>query len=170
MLMRRIAIPCERLQTAAIPGHESNGNSSSHAPDSQASSPAGIPVGIQMSDLIHCLKRSISLLAREPRACSARTLDAPRVVSRRPRAAASRPAVTPSTRRLNPPKGYITGAIIIEPCRTSSPADATDVRSSPLGAGDYADDHKIAWHYIAPGKRCKTPSSKASTAVCAMSS
>ena len=32
---------------------ESDGNSGSHAPDSHASSPLGIPSGIQMSDAIH---------------------------------------------------------------------------------------------------------------------
>ena len=53
MLMRGVAIPRERCQTAAISGLESDGNSGSHAPDSHASSPPGIPSGIQMSDLIH---------------------------------------------------------------------------------------------------------------------
>ncbi len=53
MLMRCIAIPRERGQTAAISGLESDGNSRSHAPDSHVSSPPGIPSGIQMSDLIH---------------------------------------------------------------------------------------------------------------------
>ena len=53
MLMRCVAIPRERCQTAAISGLESDGNSGSHAPDSHVSSPAGIPSGIQMSDLIH---------------------------------------------------------------------------------------------------------------------
>ena len=41
------------MTTAAISGLESDGNSSSHAPDSHASSPLGIPFGIQMSDAIH---------------------------------------------------------------------------------------------------------------------
>jgi len=40
-------------QTAAITGLESNENSGSHAPDSNAMSPAGIPSRIQMLDLIH---------------------------------------------------------------------------------------------------------------------
>ena len=53
MLMRRVAIPRERCQTAAVTGLESDGNSGSHAPDSHATSPAGIPFGIQMLDLIH---------------------------------------------------------------------------------------------------------------------
>ena len=53
MLVRRVAIPREHLQTAAISGLESDGNSGSHAPDSHASSPLGIPSGIQMSDVIH---------------------------------------------------------------------------------------------------------------------
>ena len=53
MLVRRVAIPHERGQTAAISGLESDGNSGSHAPDSHVSSPSGIPSGIQMSDLIH---------------------------------------------------------------------------------------------------------------------
>ena len=53
MLMRRVAIPRERGQTAAISGLESDENSGSHPPDSHVSSPPGIPYGIQMSDLIH---------------------------------------------------------------------------------------------------------------------
>src|SRR5664280_876397 len=53
MLVRGVAIPCKRLQTAAISGLESDGNSGSHAPDSHASSPLGIPSRIQMSDAIH---------------------------------------------------------------------------------------------------------------------
>src|SRR5471030_1696001 len=48
-----VAIPSEHLQTAAIGGLESEENSGSHAPDSHASSPLGIPSGIQMSDAIH---------------------------------------------------------------------------------------------------------------------
>ena len=53
MLVWGIAIPREHLQTAAIGGLKSDGNSGSHAPDSHVSSPPGIPYGIQMSDLIH---------------------------------------------------------------------------------------------------------------------
>jgi hypothetical protein len=53
MLMWGVAIPHEHLQTAAIGGLESDGNSGSHAPDSHASRPLGIPSGIQMSDAIH---------------------------------------------------------------------------------------------------------------------
>src|SRR5665811_1380012 len=53
MLVRGVAVPRERLQTAAICGLESDGNSCSHAPDSHASSQLGIPSGIQMSDVIH---------------------------------------------------------------------------------------------------------------------
>jgi hypothetical protein len=53
MLVRRVAIPRQRRQTAAISGLESDGNSGSHGPDSHVSSPPGIPYGIQMSDLIH---------------------------------------------------------------------------------------------------------------------
>ena len=52
MLVWGVAIPRESLQTAAISGLESDGNSSSHAPDSHASSQMGIPSGIQMSDAI----------------------------------------------------------------------------------------------------------------------
>ena len=48
-----VAIPSERLQTTAIGGLENDGNSGSHAPDSHAPSPLGIPTGIQMSDAIH---------------------------------------------------------------------------------------------------------------------
>jgi hypothetical protein len=53
MFVRGIAIPRERLQTAAIRRLESDGNSNSHAPDSHASSQMGIPSRIQMSDAIH---------------------------------------------------------------------------------------------------------------------
>ena len=53
MLVWGVAIPREHLQTAAVGRLESNGNSGSHAPDSHASSPLGIPSGIQMSDAIH---------------------------------------------------------------------------------------------------------------------
>ena len=53
MLMRGVAIPSERCQTAAITGLESDGNSGSHAPDSHATSPVGIPSRIQTLDLIH---------------------------------------------------------------------------------------------------------------------
>ena len=53
MLMRGVAIPRERRQTAAVTGLESDGNSGSHAPDSHATSAEGIPPRIQMLDLIH---------------------------------------------------------------------------------------------------------------------
>jgi len=53
MLVWGVAIPREHLQTAAVGRLESNGNSGSHAPDSHASRPLGIPSGIQMSDAIH---------------------------------------------------------------------------------------------------------------------
>ncbi|MBV1699853.1 MAG: hypothetical protein KGQ47_16060, partial [Hyphomicrobiales bacterium] len=53
MLMRGVAIPNERCQRAAITGLESDGNSGSHAPDSHATSPVGIPSRIQTLDLIH---------------------------------------------------------------------------------------------------------------------
>src|SRR6476660_7006781 len=44
MLVWGVAIPREHLQTAAISGLESDGNSGSHAPDSHAPSPLGIPL------------------------------------------------------------------------------------------------------------------------------
>jgi hypothetical protein len=50
MLVRGVAIPRQRLQSATICGLESDGNSGSHASDSHASSHLGIPSGIQMSD------------------------------------------------------------------------------------------------------------------------
>ena len=53
MLMRCVAIPYDRAQTAAINGLEKNGNSGSHAPDLHATSQTRIPFRIQMSDLIH---------------------------------------------------------------------------------------------------------------------
>jgi hypothetical protein len=53
VLMRRITIPRERSQAAAVSGLESDGNSRSHPPDSHVTSPPGIFAGIQMSGLIH---------------------------------------------------------------------------------------------------------------------
>src|ERR1017187_9350352 len=53
ILVRGVAIPRECLQTAAISGLESDGNSGSHAPDSHAFKLGGIPSRIQMSDAIH---------------------------------------------------------------------------------------------------------------------
>ena len=53
VLMRRVTIPRERGQAAAISGFESDGNSRSHPPDSHVTSPPGIPNGIQMSGSIH---------------------------------------------------------------------------------------------------------------------
>ena len=53
MLMRGIAIPSERRQTAAVTGLESDGNSGSHAPNRTRRVPPGIPLRIQMLDLIH---------------------------------------------------------------------------------------------------------------------
>jgi hypothetical protein len=53
MLMRGVAIPRERCQTAAVTGLESDANTGSHAPASHATNPAGIPPRIQMLDLIH---------------------------------------------------------------------------------------------------------------------
>ena len=52
-LMPGVAIPRERRQTAAVIGLELDGNSGSHAPDSHATSSPGIPLRIQMLDLIH---------------------------------------------------------------------------------------------------------------------
>jgi hypothetical protein len=48
-----VAIPRQHLQTAAIGGLKSDGNSGSHAPDSHVFKPRGIPSGIQMLDAIH---------------------------------------------------------------------------------------------------------------------
>jgi hypothetical protein len=53
MLMLGVAIPSERCQMAAITGLESDGNSGSHASDSLAISPVGIPSRIQTLDLMH---------------------------------------------------------------------------------------------------------------------
>ena len=44
MLVRGVAIPREHLQTAAISGLESDGNSGSHAPNSHASESTGNPL------------------------------------------------------------------------------------------------------------------------------
>lgn len=53
VLLRRVAILAQCRQTAPIGGRHGNGDSCTHAPDSHANKPAGIPVGIQMSDFIH---------------------------------------------------------------------------------------------------------------------
>jgi len=47
MLVWGVAIPREHLQTAAISGLESDGNSGAHAPDSHTYSPLGIPLGFK---------------------------------------------------------------------------------------------------------------------------
>ena len=49
MLVWRVAVPREPLQTTAISGLKIDGNSGSHAPNSHTSGPLGIPSGIQMS-------------------------------------------------------------------------------------------------------------------------
>jgi hypothetical protein len=51
--MRRITIPRERGQAAAISRLESDGNSRSHKPDSPRIESAGNLYGIQMSGSIH---------------------------------------------------------------------------------------------------------------------
>jgi hypothetical protein len=53
MLVRAVAVPRQRLQTAAVGRLKSDGNSCSHAPDSHAFRSRGIPSRIQMSDAIH---------------------------------------------------------------------------------------------------------------------
>ncbi len=53
MLVWRVAVPHEPLQTTAISGLKIDENSSTHAPNSHTSGPMGIPSGIQMSDAIH---------------------------------------------------------------------------------------------------------------------
>ena len=53
MLVRAVAVPRQRLQTAAVGRLKSDGNSGSHAPDSHTFSSRGIPSRIQMSDAIH---------------------------------------------------------------------------------------------------------------------
>src|SRR5271163_4005809 len=50
VLLRCVTIPRKRLQTTAVTGSGSDGNSGSHRPDSHAARPAGIPSRIQMSD------------------------------------------------------------------------------------------------------------------------
>jgi hypothetical protein len=52
VLMRCVAIPYDRAQTAAINRLEKNGNSGSHAPELHATSQTGIPSSL-LSDLIH---------------------------------------------------------------------------------------------------------------------
>ena len=53
MLMRGVAIPNERRQTAVVSRLESDANSGSHAPNSHATKLARIPPRIQMLDLVH---------------------------------------------------------------------------------------------------------------------
>jgi hypothetical protein len=53
MLVRGVAIPNNRLQTAAILGREGDGDSCAHTTDSHAPVPQRIPTGNQMSDFNH---------------------------------------------------------------------------------------------------------------------
>src|SRR6201981_1693408 len=53
MLVWGVAVPRQRLQTAAVGRPKSDGNSGSHAPDSHAFRSRGIPSRIQMLDAVH---------------------------------------------------------------------------------------------------------------------
>ena len=53
VLLRRVAIVDESLQPFAVRRRKGDGDAGAHAPDSHALQVAGIPSGIQMSDLIH---------------------------------------------------------------------------------------------------------------------
>ena len=53
MLLRCVAIGQQALQAATVGCGDRNRNPGAHAPDSHAWTKTGIPIGIQMSDLIH---------------------------------------------------------------------------------------------------------------------
>jgi hypothetical protein len=53
VLLHRVAVPHERLQTATLSGRKRDADSWTHRPDSHDANPAGIPNGIQTSDFIH---------------------------------------------------------------------------------------------------------------------
>src|SRR5204862_6925297 len=76
MLVRRIAIPRQRCQTAAICGLESDGNSASHTPDSHASSPDRKSTRlnsshVEISYAVFCLKKKKSTLSNATRKLAA---------------------------------------------------------------------------------------------------
>ena len=53
MLLGDVAVPDERLQTTTVGRAQDDADSWAHEPDSHTESPAGTPLGIQMSDFIH---------------------------------------------------------------------------------------------------------------------
>jgi hypothetical protein len=53
VLLRRVAVFDQSAQPIKVGRRHRNGNAGSHAADSHAASPPGIPTGIQMSDAIH---------------------------------------------------------------------------------------------------------------------
>ena len=53
VLLRRIAILYQAAKPIQVGGGDGKGDAASHAQDSHAASPPGIPTGIQMSDAIH---------------------------------------------------------------------------------------------------------------------
>ena len=53
VLLRRVAVFDQSMKPIKVGGRDGNGNAGSHAPDSHAASPPGIPTGTQMSDAIH---------------------------------------------------------------------------------------------------------------------
>ena len=53
MLLGDVAVPDERLQTTTVGRAQDDADSWAHEPDSHTENPAGIPLGIQMSDFIH---------------------------------------------------------------------------------------------------------------------
>ena len=53
MLLGDVAVPDERLKATTVGRAQDDADSWAHEPDSHTESPAGIPLGIQMSDFIH---------------------------------------------------------------------------------------------------------------------
>ena len=53
VLLRRVAVLDQSAEPIKVGRRDGNGNAGSHAADSHAASPPGIPLGIQMSDAIH---------------------------------------------------------------------------------------------------------------------
>ncbi len=53
VLLRRVAVPDQSAEPIKVGRRDGKGNTRSHAANSHAASPPGIPDGIQMSDAIH---------------------------------------------------------------------------------------------------------------------
>ena len=53
VLLGSVAVLYQAAKPIKVGGRDRNGNAGSHAPDSHAASPTGIPIGILMLDFVH---------------------------------------------------------------------------------------------------------------------